>query len=215
MSTVMMTTALIGSLVGQEAITEVSKSIFRSITGIFYHTNPVVRELLEENDVCDEVDLIRTMIEEINRRTIKNPELNIDLEKFLIRESYHIIDNNDAYVDDNENNKNNKNNNEKHEQSSMILYPNPMGDEQPFMSDTLIKCLHQLKDILEKIYREINELNREVEKHNQLWFKSFRKPNYMKHLHKIKKYQNIMKCKFEYLIKLTNIYLRPDYNSNL
>lgn len=210
MSTVMMTTALIGSLVGQEAITEVSKGIFRSITGIFYYTNPVVRELLEELDIYEEIDLVRTMVEEINKQTLKNPELTIDLEQYLVRESYHIIDNNDAYVND----KLIKDINHVAElvaEKDMILFPNVLGNQQPFISETLTKCLYQLKDILEKIYKEINELNKGVEYHNQLWFKSFRQPKYMKHLNKIKKYQDTMQSKFEYLIKLMNIYLRLDY----
>lgn len=213
MSSIMMTTALISSLVGQEAISEVSKSIFHSITGIFYHSNPIVRELLEEIDIYEEIDLVRTLIEEINNHTINNPDLEIDLEKFLVRESYHIIDNNDAYKEDSETDIKDKINKtaEFLSEKNMILYPNTVGVDQPFISETLTKCLYQLKDILEKIFREINDLNKGVEYHNGLWFQSFRKPTYMKHLVKIKKYQKTMESKFEYLIKLMNIYLRMDY----
>lgn len=204
-----MTTALIGSLVGQEAITEVSKGIFRSISGIFYHTNPVVKELLDELDIYEEIDLVRTLVEEINNNTLKNPDFNVDIEQYLVRESYHIIDNNDAYVNDKL--KNNIKTIEILTDKNMILYPNILGEDQPFISVTLTKCLYQLKDILEKIYREINKLNKGVEYHNQLWFRSFRNPSYTANLTKIKKYQKTMEYKFEHLIKLMNIYLRLDY----
>lgn len=205
MSTIMMTTAVISSIVGQEAISEVSKSIFQSIKGIFYHTNPIVRELLEDIDIYNEIELVRTLIMEINANTINNVDLNVDYNDILINDTYHIID--DSEINEEEVNETAK----YLAKNNVDLFPNTLGVDQPFISLTLTKCLYQLKDILEKIYKEINELNRGVEYHKTLWFQSFRKPSYNKNLLKIKKYKKNMEDKFDHLIKLMNIYLRLDY----
>ena len=204
MSTIMMTTAVVSSIVGQQAITEASKSIFESIKGIFYHTNPIVRELLEDIDIYNEIELVRTLIREINANTINNPKLEIDYNEILLNDSYHVIE--DYEIED----KVNKTA-EKIAENHMSLYTDVAGSKQPFISTTLTKCLFQLRDILEKIYIEINELNKGVEYHKTLWFQSFRKPAYNKNLFKIKKYKKNMEDKFDHLIKLMNIYLRLDY----
>lgn len=204
MSTIMMTTAVVSSIVGQQAITEASKSIFESIKGIFYHTNPIVRELLEDIDIYNEIELVRTLIREINAHTIKNPKLEIDYNEVLLNDSYHVVEEHE--VED----KVNKTA-EKIVETHISLYTDVAGTEQPFISTTLTTCLFQLRDILEKIYIEINELNKGVEYHKTLWFQSFRKPAYNKNLFKIKKYKKNMEDKFDHLIKLMNIYLRLDY----
>lgn len=202
----MVTTAVVGSIVGQEAITEVSKGIFQSVTGIFYHTNPIVKELLEELDTYDEVELVKTLIMEINKQTLNDSKLDIDIEEFMISQNYNIIDGNDAMETVEQINKEANKLDETKE-----VFPSVYCEEQPFISETLTKCLYQLKDIVEKIYKEINELNKGIEFHKTLWFQSFRAPKYLLNLEKIKKYQKIMNAKFEHLVKLMNIYLRLDY----
>jgi hypothetical protein len=217
MSTLMVTSAVIGSIVGQEAITEVSKSIFQSVAGIFYHNNPIVKELLEELDTYDEIDLIKTLVEEINNQTINDANIYIDVDKFIIKESYNIIDGNDAMINDEDDEEDkpvqNKINTEAQELNNIKheIFPSVCGREQPFISHTLTKCLYQLRDIVEKIYHEINELNKGIEYHKTLYFQSFRKPAYENNLKKIKLYQKTMNSKFEHLVKLMNIYLRLDY----
>jgi hypothetical protein len=209
----MVTTALIGSLVGQEAVSEVSKSIFKTIAGIFYHSNPIVKELLNEIDIYDEIDLVKTLIQEINKHTINDNELDIDYEAIMLKNSYHILNKESIESDVEDTILENKINKtaEYLSNNKLELFPNTLGSPQPFVSQTLTKCLYQLKDILEKIFKEINELNKGVEYHKTLWFQGVRAPQYLKNLNKIKKYQKTMHNKFEYLIKIMNIYLRLDY----
>jgi hypothetical protein len=209
----MVTTAVIGSLVGQEAMSEVSKSIFKTIAGIFYHTNPIVKELLDDIDIYEEIDLVKTFIQEINKHTVNNTELNINYESIMLKNSYHILNKETIELDIEDTILETKINKtaEYLSENKLDLFPNTLGAPQPFISQTLTKCLYQLKDILEKIFKEINELNKGVEYHNTLWFQRIRTPKYLKNLNKIKKYQITMHNKFEYLIKLMNIYLRLDY----
>jgi hypothetical protein len=209
----MVTTALIGSLVGQEAISEVSKSIFKTIACIFYHSNPIVKELLDDIDIYEEIDLVKTLIQEINKHTINDNDLDINYESIMLKNSYHIL-NKDLIESIDKDTMLETTINKTAEylsKNNLDLFPNTLGSPQPFVSQTLTKCLYQLRDILEKIFKEINELNKGVEYHKTLWFQSIRTPKYLKNMNKIKKYQKTMHNKFEYLIKLMNIYLRLDY----
>jgi hypothetical protein len=206
MASIMMTTALISSIVGQEAISEVSKSIFKSIKGIFYHTNPLVRELLEDIDIYNEIELVKTLIQEININTINNSNLNLDFSEILINDTYHVIDTDE--IESTENTSNILGYND------TLCNDNVFDTYKPFISLTLTKCLYQLRDILEKIYIEINQLNKGVEYHKSLWFQTFRQPAYIKNLTKIKKYKKNMENKFEHLIKFMNIYVKSDHITN-
>lgn len=211
MSSLIITTAVIG-IVGQEAISEVSKSIFQSVAGIFYHSNPKVKELLQELDTYNELELIKTLIMEINSQTLNDNNLNIDIESLLICDKYNIIDNIDTATNDTITHNIETNDTETNNlDTPKHILPSICAAGQPFISETLAKCLYQLKDIVENIYREINELNEGVEYHKTLWFQSFRTPRYEAHLKNIGALQKIMNLKFKRLISLMNMHLRMDY----
>lgn len=195
-TTIMMTTAVVSSLVGQEAVSEASKGIFHTIKGIYYHKNPIVKDLLEDIDIYNEIELIKTLIQEINVHTINSDDLSVNYNDVIIDDTYHII--NDDDID----------NNVLDDVIEPDLY---IYDNQPFMSTTLTTCLFQLRYVLTKIYKEINHLNINVERHNKLWFRRFRRASYSKNLRNIKKYKYSLKEKFDNLIKLMNIYSRLDY----
>lgn len=184
----MFTSAVVATLVGQEAITEVSKSVFQSIAGIFYHTNPIVNEILENLNIYNDLDLIKTLINEINKQTIND--------KSLIIKEYEIKDEDSLTII--------------YEKEQKLLEKSDKRSE-PFISETLQKCLLQLKEQVEKINHEIGELDKQVQYHNTLWFKSFRTPKYMANINRITHLKKILKSRYTDLVQLMNIYLRMDY----
>lgn len=197
----MVASFVVASLVGQEAVTEVSKSLFQSITGIFYHNNPLVRELLTNLDIYDELSLIKTLINEINGNIVHDRSLAIpdktredEVTGFDV-----VVDPLEEYLP--------KPEMETGSATAMDTTDDEMvKPENRRQSETLKLCLVQLKDIVEKIYHEINQLNVNVAYHRTLWFNSFRTPRYNMNIENIKKMQLIMKSRFRHLIEILTIY---------
>jgi hypothetical protein len=206
----MVVSAVVGALVGQEFISKTSEGIFNSIKGIFYHTNPIVTDILEDMDIYEELDLIKTFIQEINKQTVNDNSLDVNMDKIIIQDDYDMVINN------NQNDVELSTHTPETEVTAEVTTEVTTDDNNnehtgTFTSHTLTKCLIQLRDIVEKIYHEINEINRGVEYHKTIWFNKFRTPKYITNITHLKRYKRTMDSRFEHLLKIMNIYLRMDY----
>ena len=68
--------AIISGLVGQELVSETSKSIFHSITNILSHEHPVINSILSDLDIPAQIKLIRSIVTEVSENEIHNKDHN-------------------------------------------------------------------------------------------------------------------------------------------
>ena len=73
------------------------------------------------------------------------------------------------------------------------------------ISDTVHICLNNLHDIIDKIHKEIIEIEKEIEIDKTKWFRSFRTPNYIKMVDKLKIHKRIMDERLDLLIKMLTL----------
>ena len=66
--------AIISGLVGQELVSETSKSIFHSITNILSHEHPVINSILSDLDIPAQIKLIRSIVTEVSENEIHNKD---------------------------------------------------------------------------------------------------------------------------------------------
>ena len=65
-------------------------------------------------------------------------------------------------------------------------------------------CIKYLENILVKIKKEVDNINKEITEHNSLWFNRFRTPNYKLLILNLKNDINILSERFDILTKIKN-----------
>ena len=99
--------AIISGLVGQELVSETSKSIFHSITNILSHEHPVINSILSDLDIPAQIKLIRSIVTEVENGISsinRNKTLALSLEQLddivkIVSKQISIIKEGIAYHD--------------------------------------------------------------------------------------------------------------------
>ena len=74
-------TTIISGIVGQEIVTETSKSIFHSLSNLLSHCHPTINNLLSDLDIPAQIKLTRTIITDIQILNIHTESINVSLEQ--------------------------------------------------------------------------------------------------------------------------------------
>lgn len=186
----------IGALVGQEFVSDLANTLYNKLLSIFSNTNPVVIEVLNELDIYNSLVLIKTVILEINKYTIKDDKISQDelcnkIENKI--DNYVIVDSDLGNID------------------GINAFIENIDPNMPFISKSLTVCLMQLNNVINSVYEEVNKINDGYNYHQTIWFKRFRTPKYLTNIENLKRLKNIMDNRYDNLLKLMNIYLRLDY----
>ena len=73
------------------------------------------------------------------------------------------------------------------------------------LHDSVDICLKNLHLIIDKINKEINNINIEIDEHDKKWFKHFRGNNVILKINNLKRHSEIMDNRLKILMKLINI----------
>tara|TARA_B100000029_G_scaffold285415_1_gene279194 strand:- start:590 stop:1018 length:429 start_codon:yes stop_codon:yes gene_type:complete len=74
-------TTIISGIVGQEIVTETSKSIFHSLGNLLSHCHPTINNLLSDLDIPAQIKLTRTIIIDIQILKINTASIKVSLEQ--------------------------------------------------------------------------------------------------------------------------------------
>jgi len=77
----MVLSTIISGIVGQEIVTETSRSIFHSITNILSHEHPVINLILSELDIPAQIKLIKSIVSEVSESSNHSKTLELSLEQ--------------------------------------------------------------------------------------------------------------------------------------
>ena len=139
----MIETAIISTLLGREvvrqSITESTKSILTTVTGIMNTQHFKLIELIEELDIMYYIKIINSLIDDMKDKNINN---------------------------------------------------------------TIHLSLDNLKFIVDKILKEIKDIETEINLFEEYWFKSLRTPNYLKSIEKLKIHNKVMINRLNILFNL-------------
>lgn len=77
--------------------------------------------------------------------------------------------------------------------------------ENKDINDTINLSLHGLHNIIDKINKEIETINKQISDHKQKWFSSIRGAEYVKTVNKLVIHKRIMDERLDILLKLLNM----------
>jgi hypothetical protein len=73
-------------------------------------------------------------------------------------------------------------------------------------SNSLKISLKQIKEILDEIHKDINDIKNGIEYHKSLWFHRIRTPSYYKIIKKLKSDKYAMDSRLDNLVKVINLF---------
>jgi transcription initiation factor IIE alpha subunit len=120
-----------------------ASALFKNVSNIINHENPIINRILEDLDIVQRCNIVKSIIENLDNYHHDNGTLNI--------------------------------------------------------------ALKGVNDIISKIEEELLLIEKEVKEHEEKWFYSWRTPVYDERIDKVKRYNNILKERVQYMLEIIKL----------